>query len=52
MQAATVAIRELPAGETHFGHQAMRELRPAYGDERAFVEHVDTVLLAKCLAGS
>jgi GNAT superfamily N-acetyltransferase len=44
MQAATVAIRKLSVGETHLGHQAMRELRPAYGDERAFVEHVDTVL--------
>ena len=43
-QTIPVAIRELSAGETRLGHQAMRELRPAYGDERAFVEHVDTVL--------
>jgi hypothetical protein len=44
MQTPTTAIRELPVGETRLGHQAMRELRHAYGDERAFVEHVDTVL--------
>lgn len=43
-QATTVAIRELPAGETRLAHQAMRELRPTYRDERAFVEHVDSVL--------
>ena len=40
----TAAIRELPAGETGLAHPAMRALRPAYADERAFVEHVDTVL--------
>jgi GNAT superfamily N-acetyltransferase len=44
MQTPTISIRELPAGETRLGHRAMRELRTAYGDERAFVEHVDAVL--------
>jgi GNAT superfamily N-acetyltransferase len=44
MPAATIPIRELPEGETRLAHQAMRELRPAYRDERAFVEHVDSVL--------
>jgi GNAT superfamily N-acetyltransferase len=43
-QAITVAIRELPAGETRLAHQAMRELRPMYQDEREFVERVDGVL--------
>jgi GNAT superfamily N-acetyltransferase len=41
---ARVAIRELPVGETHLAYRAMCELRPAYRDERAFVEHVDNVL--------
>jgi GNAT superfamily N-acetyltransferase len=44
MPAITVAVRELSEGETRLAHQAMRELRPAYPDERAFVEHVDSVL--------
>ena len=43
-QATTVAIRELPASETRLAHQAMRELRPAYRDEREFIEHVDGVM--------
>lgn len=42
--ANVVAVRELSAGETGLAHQAMRELRSVYGDEREFVEHVDTVL--------
>jgi len=37
-------IRELPLGETHLAHPAMRELRPAFEDERRFSEHVDAVL--------
>jgi GNAT superfamily N-acetyltransferase len=36
-------IRELPAGETHLAFKAMFELRPAMGDEAAFVERVDGV---------
>jgi GNAT superfamily N-acetyltransferase len=37
-------IRELPEGETHLAHQAMRALRTVYEDEVEFVEHVDRVL--------
>jgi len=37
-------IRELPAGETHLAHQAMRALRTAQEVEHEFVEHVDGVL--------
>jgi GNAT superfamily N-acetyltransferase len=44
MTANAAAIRELLAGETRLAHQAMRELRPGYGDEHTFVEHVDGVL--------
>ncbi len=44
VQTNTGEIRELPAGETHLAHPAMRALRTAYGDEREFVEHVDIVL--------
>jgi GNAT superfamily N-acetyltransferase len=40
----SVQIRELPAGETRLAHHAMRALRPIYGDERQFAEHVDGVL--------
>jgi GNAT superfamily N-acetyltransferase len=36
-------IRELPAGETHLAYKAMFALRPAMGDEAAFVERVDKV---------
>jgi GNAT superfamily N-acetyltransferase len=36
-------IRELPAGETHLAYKAMLELRPAAGDEAAFVQRVDGV---------
>jgi GNAT superfamily N-acetyltransferase len=39
-----VAPRELAAGETGLAHRAMRELRAAYGEEREFVDYVDTVL--------
>src|SRR5271165_1471837 len=39
-------IRELPAGETHLAHQAMRALRSADESEHEFVEHVDDVLRA------
>jgi GNAT superfamily N-acetyltransferase len=34
-------IRELPVGETHLAYKAMLELRPAVGDEAAFVKRVD-----------
>ena len=44
MTANAREIRELHIGETGLAHRAMRELRPAYGDERAFVEYVDGVL--------
>jgi len=37
-------IRELPAGETHLAYKAMFELRPAMGDEAAFVERVDKTM--------
>jgi GNAT superfamily N-acetyltransferase len=36
-------IRELSAGETHLAYKAMLELRPAVGDEAAFVMRIDTV---------
>jgi GNAT superfamily N-acetyltransferase len=36
-------IRELPAGETHLAYRAMLELRPAMGDEVAFVDRIDKV---------
>jgi GNAT superfamily N-acetyltransferase len=36
-------IRELAAGETHLAYKAMLELRPAVGDEAAFVKRVDRV---------
>ncbi len=38
------SIRELPVGDTHLAHQAMRELRPAFEDERRFSDHVDAIL--------
>ena len=41
---SAVEIRELPAGETHVAHQAMRALRTAQEAEHEFVEHVDGVL--------
>ena len=41
---AAVDIRELPAGETHLAHAAMRVLRSAYESEREFVGYVDGVL--------
>jgi GNAT superfamily N-acetyltransferase len=44
VSADAVEIRELAAGETALAHRAMRELRPAYDDERAFVDHVDGVM--------
>ena len=37
-------IRELAPAETRLAHHAMRELRPAYQDEQAFVAHIDDVL--------
>jgi GNAT superfamily N-acetyltransferase len=37
-------IRELHVGQTQLAHAAMRELRTAYGDAQAFIEHVDEVL--------
>lgn len=37
-------IRELPVGDTHLAHSAMRDLRPAFADERGFSDHVDAVL--------
>ncbi|HEX3507209.1 MAG TPA: GNAT family N-acetyltransferase [Candidatus Dormibacteraeota bacterium] len=36
-------IRELAAGETHLAYKAMLELRPAVGDEAAFVKRIDGV---------
>jgi hypothetical protein len=39
-----IEIRELPAGETHRAHRAMRALRPAYENEQSFAEHVDEIL--------
>ena len=36
-------IRELLAGETRLAYKAMLELRPAVGDEAAFVERIDGV---------
>jgi GNAT superfamily N-acetyltransferase len=42
--APSFAIRELPAGETHLVHEAMRTLRAAHGSEQEFVKHVDGVL--------
>ncbi|MDQ6878197.1 MAG: GNAT family N-acetyltransferase [Candidatus Dormibacteraeota bacterium] len=36
-------IRDLHAGETHLAYKAMLELRPAMGDEAAFVDRVDNV---------
>ena len=44
MKADAVEIRELRAGETQLAHHAMRELRTAHADARAFAEHVDGVL--------
>jgi GNAT superfamily N-acetyltransferase len=44
ISAAAVEIRELPIGQTHLAHQAMRSLRTAYVSEREFVEYVDGVL--------
>jgi GNAT superfamily N-acetyltransferase len=44
MCAQFAEIRELHAGRTALAHPAMRELRPAYGDLQAFIEHVDEVL--------
>jgi GNAT superfamily N-acetyltransferase len=37
-------IRELPRSQTRLAHGAMRELRPAYQDEAAFVAYVEEVL--------
>jgi len=37
-------IRELPDGESHLAHEAMRALRPAQQDEQEFVNYVDGVL--------
>lgn len=34
-------VRELQPGETSLAHGALRELRPAYGELRVFVEQVD-----------
>jgi len=36
-------IRELSAGETHLAYAAILELRPAVGDEVAFVKRIDGV---------
>jgi GNAT superfamily N-acetyltransferase len=41
---ASSDIRELEPGETRLAHQAMRELRPAYQDEEAFIAYVEDVL--------
>jgi GNAT superfamily N-acetyltransferase len=44
MCAQVAEIRELHVGQTQLAHAAMRELRTAYGDAQAFIEHVDEVL--------
>jgi GNAT superfamily N-acetyltransferase len=44
MRAQIAGVRELKVGETQLAHAAMRELRTAYGDAQAFIEHVDEVL--------
>jgi GNAT superfamily N-acetyltransferase len=44
MRAQVADIRELHVGQTQLAHAAMRELRTAYGDAQAFIEHVDEVL--------
>jgi len=44
VHASAVEIHELPAGETHLAHEAMRALRTAYEGEQEFVERVDGVL--------
>jgi GNAT superfamily N-acetyltransferase len=44
MRAHVAEIRELHVGQTQLAHPAMRELRTAYSDAQAFVEHVDEVL--------
>ncbi len=43
-QADAAEIRELPVGETHLAHRAMRALRNAHESEHEFAEHVDGVL--------
>ena len=42
--AVSSEIRELSLAETRLAHHAMRELRPAYQDEEAFVAYVEDVL--------
>jgi len=37
-------LREIAAGESHLCHRAMSALRPQFGDQRTFAEHVDGVL--------
>jgi GNAT superfamily N-acetyltransferase len=44
VQADAAQTRELPTGETHLAHQAMRALRTTYESEERFVEYVDRVL--------
>ena len=36
-------VREVPPGQTHLVHEAMKTLRPAYGDREEFVVQVDAV---------
>lgn len=45
-QADETQIRELPVGETHLAHEAIRALRTAQESEQAFVKHVDGVMRA------
>ena len=44
MPPQVASIRELHVGQTQLAHAAMRELRTAYDDAPAFIEHVDEVL--------
>ena len=44
MPPQVASIRELHVGQTELAHAAMRELRAAYDDAPAFIEHVDEVL--------
>lgn len=37
------AVREVPVGETHLVHDAMKALRPHYDNREEFVDRVDSV---------
>lgn len=44
MRANAAQTREIPTGETHLAHPAMRALRTTYESEERFVAYVDGVL--------